>query len=281
VKHAFARKQRPNHSLEILFSTLDVSTSGYYDWLGRPTSKTTQDNSRIVTKIRGFYNASHSIYGDPQIHKDLIDDGENINRQRVARLMKMYGIQSKMAKKFVITTHSKYTLSPDPDLLKRCFRTKRMNQAWVTDKTFIRTRQGWVYLAMMHELYSPKVIGWAMSDRNNTLLVCDALMMAYWRQGKIQEVIVHSDQGSTYSSNEYRKLLKEHNMLCNMSRKGECHDNAIAESFFSSLKTERVDDEDYFTRSEVKKSIFKYIKVLYNRQRRHSYFGYISRIEYE
>jgi putative transposase len=211
----------------------------------------------------------------------LTNDGEIVSRQRVARLMKSVSIESKMAKRFVITTHSKNTTSPAPDLLKRNFRTKSINQAWVSDTTFIRTRQGWLYLATMLDLYSRKVIGWAMSDRNDTKLVCDALMMAHWRQGKVKDVIVHSDQGSTYASNEYRRLLKEHNMQCSMSRKGECHDNAVAESFFSSLKTELVDDEDYFTRSEAKKSIFEYIEVFYNRQRRHSYLGYISPIEYE
>jgi transposase InsO family protein len=141
---------------------LGVSTSGYYEWLSRPTSKTTKDNSRLVTKIRCFHKASHSIYGSPRIHKDLIDDGENISRQRVARLMKMNGIQSKMTKNFVITTHSKHTSSPEPDLLKRFFRTTCINQAWNSDTTFIRTRQGWVYLAMMLDLYSRNVISWAM-----------------------------------------------------------------------------------------------------------------------
>lgn len=209
-----------------------------------------------MTKIRCFHKASYFIYGSPRIRKDLIDDGGNISRQRVVRIMKMNGIQSKMAKKFVITTHSKHTLSPEPDLLKRCFRMKRINQAWISDTTFVRTRQGWLYLAIMFDLYSRRVISWAMSDRNDTRLVCDALMMVRCRQGKVKDVIVHSDQGITYTSNEYRRLLKEHNMLCSMSRKGECHDNAVAENLFSSLKTERVDDEDYFTRSEAKKSIF-------------------------
>jgi putative transposase len=202
-------------------------------WLGRPSSKTTQDNSRLLTKIRCYHKASHSISGSPRINKDVIDDGENISRQRVARLMKMNGIQSKMAKKRVITKHPKHTSSPEANLLKQFFRTTRINQAWVSDTTFIRTRQGWVYLAMMLDLYSRKVIGWAMSDRNNTQLVCDALMMAYWRQGKTKEEIVHSGQGSTYASNKYRRLLKEHNMLCSMSRKGECHDNAVTESFLA------------------------------------------------
>ena len=281
MKYAFIREQHVNHSLNILCSTLSVSTSGYYDWLDRPTSKTAQDNSRLVTKIRCFHKASRSIYGSPRIHKDLIEDGENISRPRVARLMKTHSIQSKVAKKFVITTNSKNTLSPEPDLLKRCFRTTNANQAWVSDTTFIRTRQGWLYLAIMLDLYQRKVIGWAMSDRNDTKLVSDALMMARWRQGKVKDVIVHSDQGSTYASNEYRRLLNEHNMRCSMSRKGECHDNAVAESFFSSLKTELTDDEDYFTRSKAKQSIFEYIEVFYNRQRRHSYLGYVSPIEYE
>ncbi len=281
MKYAFIREQRLNHSLNILCSMLGVSTSGYYDWLGKPASKTTKDNSRLVTKIRCFHKVSDSIYGSPRIHQDLIVDGESISRQRVARLMRMNGIQSKVAKKFVITTNSKNTLSPEPDLLKRCFRTTNANQAWVSNTTFIRTRQGWLYLAIMLDLYQRKVIGWAMSDRNDTKLVSDTLMMARWRQGKVKDVIVHSDQGSTYASNEYRRLLNEHNMRCSMSRKGECHDNAVAESFFSSLKTELNDDEDYFTRSQAKQRIFEYIEVFYNRQRRHSYLGYISPVEYE
>lgn len=281
MKYAFIREQRLNHSLNILCSMLGVLTSGYYDWLGKPASKTTKDNSRLVTKIRCFHKVSDSIYGSPRIHQDLIVDGESISRQRVARLMRMNGIQSKVAKKFVITTNSKNTLSPEPDLLKRCFRTTNANQAWVSNTTFIRTRQGWLYLAIMLDLYQRKVIGWAMSDRNDTKLVSDTLMMARWRQGKVKDVIVHSDQGSTYASNEYRRLLNEHNMRCSMSRKGECHDNAVAESFFSSLKTELNDDEDYFTRSQAKQRIFEYIEVFYNRQRRHSYLGYISPVEYE
>jgi putative transposase len=281
MKYAFICEQRPKHKLNILCSTLGVSTSGYHDWLERPLSKTAQDNKRLVTKIRCFHKASRSTYGSPRIQKDLTNDGEIVSRQRVARLMKSVSIESKMAKRFVITTHSKNITSPAPDLLKRNFRTKSINQAWVSDTTFIRTRQGWLYLATMLDLYSRKVIGWAMSDRNDTKLVCDALMMAQWRQGKVKDVIVHSDQGITYASNEYRRLLRERNMQCSMSRKGECHDNAVAESFFSSLKTELVDDEDYFTRSEAKKSIFEYIEVFYNRQRRHSYLGYISPIEYE
>jgi putative transposase len=190
-------------------------------------------------------------------------------------------IQSKMAKKFVITTNSKNTKSPAPDLLKRNFRTTDRNQVRVSDTTFVRTRQGWLYLAMMLDLYSRHVVGWAMPERNDTKLVVDALMMAKLRRGKLNDVIVHSDQGSTYASGEYRKLLKQNSMLCSMSRKGECYDNAVAESFFGTLKTELVDDEDYRTRAQAKQSLFEYIEVFYNRQRRHSYLGYESPVEYE
>lgn len=204
-----------------------------------------------------------------------------VSRQRVARLMREQGIQSKMAKRFVITTNSKSTTGPAPDRLERRFRTEEKNQAWVSDTTFIQTRQGWLYLAVVLDLYSRQVVGWAMSERNNTQLVADALMMAVWRRSNRREVIVHSDQGSTYASGSYRQLLKEHGLVCSMSRKGECHDNAVAESFFGTLKTELVDDADYRTRQEAKQSLFEYIEVFYNRQRRHSYLGYVSPVEYE
>ena len=265
----------------MLCQTLDVSTSGYYDWLDRPHSKTQSTNQRLLTKIRCFHQASYQRYGSPRIHRDLVDSGEQVSRPRVARLMKTAGIQSKMAKRFVITTNSKNTNSPAPDKLKREFRVSQTNKTWVADTTFIRTRQGWLYLATMMDLYSRKIIGWAMSERNDTQLVTDALTMSVSRRGKVGNVIVHSDQGSTYASGDYRKLIKDEGLLCSMSRKGECHDNAVAESFFGTLKTELVDDEDYRTRAEAKQSLFNYIEVFYNRQRRHSYLGYVSPVEFE
>lgn len=151
----------------------------------------------------------------------------------------------------------------------------------MSDTTFIPTRQGWLYLAVVIELYSRQVLGWAMGDKNNSQLVQDALTMAVWCRGKVDSVIVHSDQGSTYASGDYQRLLEENNLLCSMSRKGECLDNAVAESFFGTLKTELVDHEDYRSRDEAKKSLFEYIEVFYNRRRRHSYLGYMSPVEYE
>ena len=281
MKYAFIRDHRKHHCITHLCSALSVSPSGYYGWLDRPQSLRAITNQRLVTKIRCYHEASRRTYGSPRIQQDLVDDGEKVSRQRVARLMRAQSIQSKMAKRFVVTTNSKSTTSPASDLLQRNFRTANKDQAWVSDTTFIRTRQGWLYLAVLLDLYSRQVVGWAMSERNNTKLVADALMMAVWRRGSLNEVIVHSDQGSTYASGEYRRLLKENGMICSMSRKGECYDNAVAESFFGTLKTELVDDEDYRTREQAKQSLFEYIEVFYNRQRRHSYLGYVSPAEYE
>jgi len=281
VKYAFIKEQRGWHTLTRLCSVLGVSTSGYYDWLDRPVSATQQKNKSLVTQIKCFHQSSRQIYGSPRIHKDLIDSGEHVSVNRVAKLMKTAGIQSKMTKRFVITTNSKNTLAPAPDLLKRDFHTVEPNQAWVSDTTFIRTRQGWLYLAMMLDLYSRQVIGWAMSERNNAKLVIDALQMAITHRQIETSVIVHSDQGSTYASGDYQQLLRHHGLLPSMSRKGECHDNAVAESFFGTLKTEWVDDEDYRTREQAKQSLFEYIEVFYNRQRRHSYLGYVSPNEFE
>lgn len=260
---------------------MGVSTSGYYDWCARPESQRTQTNRRLLTKIHDFHAASRGIYGSPRIHQDLLSSGECVGIHRVAKLMKSAGIQSKLAKRFVITTDSKKTLVPSPDHLQRHFHRAQQDEAWVSDTTFIATRQGWLYLAVVLDLYSRRVIGWSMSDKNNRQLVVDALTMAIWRRGKAKEVIVHSDQGSTYASGAYQQLLKDHALISSMSRKGECLDNAVAESFFGTLKTEWVDHEDYLTKSVAKQSIFEYIEVFYNRQRRHSYLGYVSPVEYE
>ena len=281
MKYAFIKIHSQSHKVSHLCSVLGASKSGYYDWLDRPVSATQNVNKRLLTKIRCFHNASHQTYGSPRIHQDLIASGEQVSVNRVAKIMKTAGIQSKMAKVFMVTTNSKNTLAPAPDRLKRVFHTEKPNQAWVSDTTFIRTRQGWLYLAMVLDLYSRQIIGWAMSERNNAKLVVDALLMALTRRRRTQSIIVHSDQGSTYASGSYQELLGRHNLLCSMSRKGECYDNAVAESFFGTLKTELVDHKDYQTRLQARQSLFEYIEIFYNRQRRHSYLGYLSPDQYE
>jgi len=260
---------------------LDVSPSGYHDWLDRPESTRCKENRMLTEKIRHSHRQSREVYGSPKIHKDLVAEGETCSVKRVARLMKASDIKSKMARKFVVTTDSKNTMEPAPDLLKRSFTVDKQNEAWVSDTTFIGTREGWLYLAVILDLFSRQVIGWSMSTRNNTELVQDALTMAIWRRGEISDVIVHSDQGSTYASGNYQKQLNDNKLRCSMSRKGECLDNAVAESFFGSLKNELVYHEDYKTRAEARQSIFEYIEVFYNRQRRHAFLNYMTPVEYE
>jgi len=229
------------------------------------------ENRRLIKQIR--YS--------PRIHIDLIESGECVGVNRVARLMRQEKIQSKVAKKFMVTTESKHSLPAAPERLQRHFQTTAQNIAWVSDTTFIQTRQGWLFLAVILDLFSRQVIGWSMGNNNNRQLVCEALNMAVWRRGKIKDVIVHSDRGSTYASSDYQQLLSKHRLVCSMSRTGECLDNAVAESFFGTLKSELVDHEDYHTKAEAKQSLFEYIEVFYNRKRRHSYLGYVSPVNYE
>lgn len=281
MKYAFIREHQAQFTVKRMCGVLGVSSSGYYDWIDRPESQRSRSNRSLITKIRCFHQASRKTYGSPRIHRDLQASGESVGVNRVARLMKQADIQAKMAKRFVITTDSKHTMEAAPDQLQRRFKTDAPNRAWVSDTTFIATRQGWLYLAVVLDLYSRQVIGWAMSERNDRTLVSDALTMAVWRRGMVKHVIVHSDQGSTYASGDYQKLLQEHSLSCSMSRKGECLDNAVAESFFGTLKTELVDDEDYKTKDEARLSLFHYIETFYNRRRRHSFLGYISPVEFE
>jgi len=281
VKYAFIREHSEVHKITRHCELLDVSTSGFYDWFDRPESQRSRDNKVLTKKIKHFHQQSNGIYGSPKIHKDLADEGETCGVNRVARLMNVADIKSKMARKFIVTTDSKNTIQPAPDLLKRQFSVGEQNKAWVSDTTFIGTREGWLYLAVILDLFSRQVIGWSMSTKNNTELVQDALTMTIWRRGEIKDVIVHSDQGSTYASGGYQKQLSDNRLRCSMSRKGECLDNAVAESFFGSLKNELVYHENYKTRAQARQSIFEYIEVFYNRKRRHAFLNYMTPVDYE
>lgn len=281
MKYAFIQQHREEHKVTRMCEVLEVSPSGFYDWVNRPESARCLENRALTQKIAYFHQRSRGIYGSPKIYADLVAAGERCSENRVARLMREADIQSKLAKQFVITTDSKNTLAPAPDLLQRHFRVDRQDQAWVSDTTFIPTREGWLYLAVILDLYSRMVIGWAMGNKNDTTLVQEALTMALFRRGQVEDVIVHSDQGSTYASGDYQRQLQAHQLRCSMSRKGECLDNAVAESFFGSLKNECVYHEDYPTRADAKQSIFEYIEVFYNRQRRHATLKYLTPVEFE
>lgn len=281
MKYQFIREHSREHATCRLCDLLGVSTSGYYDWRDRPESLRSRKNRALTQKIRHSHQKSNQVYGSPKIHKDLVEEGERCSVNQIAKLMRRADIRSKLHRKFVITTNSKNTVAPAPDLLKRNFKAGEKKDAWVSDTTFIQTREGWLYLAVVLDLFSRQVIGWAMSKNNNSELVQDALSMAIWRRGQVKGIIVHSDQGSTYASANYQDQLARHKLRCSMSRKGECLDNAVAESFFGSLKNERVHHEDYRSRQQARQSVFEYIEVFYNRQRRHASLNYMTPAQFE
>ena len=228
-----------------------------------------------------IHEKNRQVYGSPRIHKALLSQKEKVSVNTVASLMKKAGIQAKTHRKFVVTTESRHGFKVAENKLQRNFKPAHLNQAWVSDVTFISTRQGFVFLAMVMELYSRRIVGWAMDSRNTAELVCRALNMAIEQCEPEAGLIVHSDRGIQYVANEYQELLNRHGFVCSMSRKGDCWDNAPAESFFHSLKTEQVMFEDYKTREEARTDIFEYIEVFYNRSRLHSSIGYTNPVAYE
>lgn len=273
-------RYRHQYSVRMMCRVLGVSRSGYHAWVDRPESARSQRHRTLTEKIRHFHQASRETYGAPRILEDLRDTGEQVGENTVALLMKRAGIVPKTVRKFRVTTDSRKTVAA-PNLLAQRFTVERPNQRWVSDITFIPTREGWLYLAVIIDLYSRAVIGWAMDERMKTTLVTDALKMALMRRKVRSPLLLHSDQGCQYAATDYRAMLAINGIECSMSRKGCCWDNAVAESFFHTLKTELVHHEDYRSRAESKASLFEYIEVFYNRQRRHSYNGQMAPLAFE
>ena len=259
---------------------LGVSSSGYYDWLRRPASARSQRHERLSGPIQASFDASDKTYGARRIRDDLVEVGERIGRHTVGRLMKRLGLEPKTVRRFRATTESRKTIAA-PNLLKQDFRAERPNQRWVSDVTFIPTRQGWLYLSVVLDLFSRAVVGWSMSSRLQKSLVVEALQMAMDRRSPNALELVHSDQGSQYAASDYQALIRRHGATCSMSRKGCCWDNAVAESFFHTLKTELVHAQDYRTRNDARTSIFRYIEAFYNRRRRHSFIGNKAPLSFE
>lgn len=253
-----------------------IERSGYYAWLKRKPSKQALSNEELDKKIINIFNRHSSRYGHPRITDELHDNGEKCGKNRVFRRMRHLGLRAKGKKKFKVTTDSNHNLPVAANLLNRDFSTTAPNQKWVSDITYIWTDEGWLYLATVIDLYSRAVIGWSIQPTMTRELVCDALMMALWRRGFPRNVLCHSDRGSQYCSEDYQKMLKAYGLICSMSRKGNCWDNAIAESFFHSIKIELIYTERYATREVAKQSVFQYIEVYYNRVRRHSAIGSIA-----
>ena len=254
---------------------LGVSRSGFYAWLIRPLSDHAIEDRRLLDLIRSSYAASSGVYGSPRVFLDLRETGETCGRNRVARIMRVNKIKALRGYKAPRVIHGRPSIIA-PNTLDREFTVARPDQAWVTDITYIRTWQGWLYLAIVVDLYSRKVVGWSMKPTLVRDIVLDALMMAVWRRKPQKRVLVHSDQGSQYSSDDWLRFCKQHNLEPSMSRRGNCWDNAVAESFFGSLKKERIKKRIYKTRELARADVFDYIEVFYNRTRRHSHIGGVS-----
>jgi transposase InsO family protein len=253
---------------------LRVSTSGYYAWRKRPISRRRKQDEYLIKELQQVHSETKENYGAIKAWKTLKARGIACGKHRAARLRRKYGIVSKRRKRFKITTMSKNTQWIAPNLLNRSFKTHQPNQIWVGDVTYIATKTGWLYLAILLNLYSRKVIGWSMSDKNNKELVAKALEMALMQRRPSSKVLHHTDRGAIYGSDEYRNMLIASRLVPSMSRKGDCYDNAVAESFFSTLKNELIYGQRFNSKEQARSEIFKFIEIFYNRQRLHQTLDY-------
>lgn len=260
---------------------LEVSRAGYYAWVRRAPSTRNIRLEELATKVRAVHNETNGAYGSPRVCRKLRQQGEVISEKTVAKVMRMEGIVARKKRRHKITTDSRHTECIAENLLQRNFATTAPNQVWVTDVTAIWSRSGWIYLAAMLDLFSRRVIGWATSEHNDTKLALAALNCALTQRNPSSGMIHHSDRGSPYGSSDYRHALGAHGIIASMSRKGDCWDNAVAESFFASLKTERTEGTMYNDYAAVTRDVADYIDRFYNPKRLHSTLGYISPIEYE
>ncbi len=265
----------------LLCTTLEVSRSGFYAWLKREPSERSKSDARMTELIREIHKGSRGTYGAPRIHEALKAGGIQCGLNRVARLMKEAGLRSKVKRKFKATTNSEHDHPIAPNLLNQDFKTCSPNAIWVSDITYIRTDEGWLYLATTMDLFSRSIVGWSMDSRMKSDLVVSALDMALSARLPAEGLIHHSDRGVQYAAKPFQQLLTANGLVCSMSRKGNCYDNAVQESFYHSLKTELVHHEHYHTRDEAKASLFDYIEVFYNRERIHSTLGYMSPLQFE
>lgn len=260
---------------------MQVSRSGYYSWRTREPSVLQKERSRLIPKVRAIHQQTRGSYGARRISEELRAEGESCGRTKAATLMSLAGVEAKQKKKYKVTTNSKHNLPVAPNLLERNFYAPEPDRVYCSDITYIWTTEGWLYLAIILDLFSRRVVGWSLGDRIKKELVVKALEMAIWRRRPAPGLLFHSDRGSQYCSKVFQKMLKNNDMNCSMSNKGDCWDNSVAESFFGSLKTERVFDSSYSTREEARRDIVDYIEMFYNSRRRHSYLGYISPAEFE
>jgi putative transposase len=261
---------------------LGVSRGGFYEWMGRPESRRARENRELTVQIRTSFERSDRTYGSPRIWRDLLAWGYRCGKHRVERLMSAADLQARRRRRRLPgDTGERLPSAIAANLLERRFEASAPNQKWVADFTYIWTAEGWLFVAAVLDLYSRRVVGWSMASEMTASLVTDALTMALWRRGRPRELVHHSDQGSQYTSEQFQSLLAEAGITCSMSRQGDVWDNSAMESFFSSLKTERVQRRVYATREEAKADVFDYIERFYNPHRRHSTIEYLSPMEFE
>ncbi|XJH11748.1 IS3 family transposase [Escherichia coli] len=280
LRYAFIRDNTCCWPVRLLCRVLDVHPSGFYAWLQQPHSQRHQADLRLTGQIKQFWLESGCVYGYRKIHLDLRDSGQQCGVNRVWRLMKRVGIKAQVGYRSPRARKGEASIM-SPNRLQRQFNPDAPDERWVTDITYIRTHEGWLYLAVVVALFSRKIIGWSMQSRMTKDIVLNALLMAVWRRNPEKQVLVHSDQGSQYTSHEWQSFLKSHGLEGSMSRRGNCHDNAVAESFFQLLKRERIKKKIYGMREEARSDIFDYIEMFYNSKRRHGSSEQMSPTEYE
>lgn len=282
MKFAFMDEHLRQFPVDLVCHVLGVSRSGYYAWQRRPPSETALRQEALVAEIRQAHRASRGIYGSPRVQRELAARGVHCSENTVAKLMRREGIRSKTRRRFVVrTTDSQHGHPIAPNRLGQAFDEPHPDRTWAADITYIPTQEGWLYLAAVIDLCTRKIVGWATSDSLRAVLVCEALRMALVQRAPRAPVLHHSDRGVQYACDDYQALLAAHDLVPSMSRRGNCYDNAVMKSFFGTLKTELVHHERYATRAAAGQSLFEYIEVFYNRQRRHSALNYQSPHEFE
>ncbi len=275
MKYRVIQTNSSHFTVAKMCQTMEVSRSGYYAFLRRPESKRSKRQKQVLERIRAIHKENHEIYGAPSITVELNETGTPASKGMVARLMRKNGIRSKIRKKYKATTDSNHNLPVAENILNREFTSLSRDRKWVSDITYIGTDEGWLYLAGILDLFDGAVVGWSMDIRMNKSLVINALTEACGRRNPKPGLLLHSDRGSQYCSKEYQKELRNKNIVCSMSRKGNCWDNAPMESFWGKLKTEWLYGKRFRTREEAKQAVFEYIELFYNRKRRRSVNGYI------
>jgi putative transposase len=282
VKFAFIAKHRGTWPAEWMCGALGVSRGGFYAWLTRPPSDRSRSDEELTARVRTSFIGSDRTYGARRIWRDVLADGMSCGLHRIERLMRQQALRARpRRRRLPCDSGERQASAVAPNVLERSFSAPAPNRRWIADFTYIWTAEGWLYVAAVIDLFSRRVVGWSMSASMTAELVTDALVMAIWRRGKPEALIHHSDRGSQYTSDQFQRLMTDHGVTCSMSRSGNVWDNAAMESFFSSLKTERIARKVYRTRDEARADVFDYVERFYNTKRRHSTIGYLSPMEFE